>query len=200
MVKIENDNLKIQVQGILNKEIKLITKNDLDIIKAITISNSDKVSNNLKDLKLFKNLTNCVIKNYEINQDNIEYLNELNKIDELEFSNCIFSEKTDIKLIIDKLRFMFCNSLKLEAILGENKIKYVLCKECDNLNLSGINNIDILELDKIILNKKMLFELEKSNINNIILNNCKVNVVNKIRISKLKKYKNIEITSKKYII
>lgn len=200
MVEIKNNNLKIQVQGILNKEFKLITKNDLDIIKAITISNSDKVSNNLKDLKLFKNLTNCVIKNYEINKDNIEYLNELNKIEELEFSNCIFSQKIAIKLIIDKLRFMSCNSLKLEAILGETKVKYILCKECDNLNLSGINNIDILELDKIILNKKMLFELEKSNINNIILNNCKVNVVNKIRISKLKKYKNIEITSKKYII
>ena len=92
MVEIESDSLKIQVQGILNKKSELITKNDLDTIKAITISNSNKKSNDLKDLKLFENLTNCMIENFEINKNNIEFLNKLNKIEELEFSNCIFSQ------------------------------------------------------------------------------------------------------------
>lgn len=200
MVEIESDSLKIQVQGILNKKSELITKNDLDTIKAITISNSNKKSNDLKDLKLFENLTNCMIENFEINKNNIEFLNKLNKIEELEFSNCIFSQGVSIKFIVNKISFIFCDNLKLETILKEAKVKHILCKECDNLDLSVINNVDSLKLDKILLNNKQIYKLGKSNINHVILNNCKLNALNKIRISRLKKYKDIEITNKKYII
>lgn len=191
-LEIKNPDVKSYLECQLEKKLDEISLNDLDKITKITFKgklvNGEIIDEEFLDLKLFKNLRSCMIKDFTIKDSNVEIINSLKDIEILHFDNCIFKNSKEIEVSVNNLIFTFCDNVALEKwknILNTEQIRMVSCKK---INYKGINKFQ--NLRKLYLQSMNIKEL------NIIDSLPKLEYLN-LNGSKVKKEEQLEKLSKK---
>ena len=206
MIEIKNKELEMLLQVMLNKNIKRIKQNDLDKIEDITLNAKDVlgklISYDLEDLKLFNNLKTCTIRNYEISNENIDALNNVNDINELKIYNCSFKEKIDLKLNVQTVQFIACKNLKLGNLISKSSIENIFILHCLDYDISNIETKKPINIyfDEVNISNKICEELLKSKIININFNNCDYIDISDKTLSDLCKNKNLVISNENKVV
>lgn len=206
MIEIKNKELEMLLQVMLNKDIKRIKQNDLDKIEDITLNAKDVlgklISYDLEDLKLFNNLKTCTIRNYEISNENIDALNNVNDINELKIYNCSFKEKIDLKLNVQTVQFIACKNLKLGNLISKSSIENIFILHCLDYDISNIETKKPINIyfDEVNISNKICEELLKSKIININFNNCDYIDISDKTLSDLCKNKNLVISNENKVV
>lgn len=158
---IKNPEVKSYLEYQLEKKVDEINSNDLDRITEITIMgkllNGKTIDEELLDLKLFKKLKSCMIKDFVIKDSNVEIINSLKDIEIFHFDNCIFKNSKEIEVSVNNLIFTFCDNVALEKwknVLNTEQIRMVSCKK---INYKGINKFQ--NLRKLYLQSMNIKEL-----------------------------------------
>lgn len=203
-MEIKNKELELNLQVLLHKDIKKIEQKDLDNINDITLNAKDVqdniITNDLDDLKLFKNLQTCTIRNYEITQENLKMLKNINDIEELIIYNCKFDEDIFLDIKAKKLQFISCNNLNVGKLISNYNINTVFILHCLKLKIGDIENIKNIYFDENYITKDILKDLLKSNIKNITLNNCDFQLFTNKYLKGLQQEKNVIISNKNKIM
>ena len=145
----------------LNKTFDNITIDDLDRIKYLMINRidyDDVLDVDSNDLKLFKNLEELSINNCMIDEEFINNIKSLEKLNKISFINCDFVDDAS-----DYFNNLIINELVLDSNLGINNITFSNIHKLVLINCTFnciINNIDILDITR---SKDINIDLEKSN-------------------------------------
>ncbi len=203
-MEIKNKELELNLQVLLHKDIKKIEQKDLDNINDITLNAKDVqdniITNDLDDLKLFKNLQTCTIRNYEITQENLKMLKNINDIEELIIYNCKFNEDIFLDIKAKNIQFISCNNLNIGKLISNSNINTVFILHCLKLKIGDIENIKNIYFDENYITKDILKDLLKSNIKNITLNNCDFQLFTNKYLKGLQQEKNVIISNKNKIM
>lgn len=203
-MEIKNKELELNLQVLLHKDIKKIEQKDLDNINDITLNakavQDNFITNDLDDLKLFKNLQTCTIRNYEITQENLKMLKNINDIEELIIYNCKFNEDIFLDIKAKNIQFISCNNLNIGKLISNSNINTVFILHCLKLKIGDIENIKNIYFDENYITKDILKDLLKSNIKNITLNNCDFQLFTNKYLKGLQQEKNVIISNKNKIM
>lgn len=151
----------------LNKTIDNITIDDLDKIKYLMINRvdyDDVLDVDSNDLKLFKNLEELSINNCMIDEEFINNIKELVKLNKISFINCDFVDDAT-----NYFNDLLINELVLDSNIGINNITFSNIHKLVLINCSFncvINNVDILDITR---SKDINIDLEKSNYHDLII-------------------------------
>ena len=151
----------------LNKTFDNITIDDLDRIKYLMINRidyDDVLDVDSNDLKLFKNLEELSINNCMIDEEFINNIKSLEKLNKISFINCDFVDD-----VSDYFNNLIINELVLDSNLGINNITFSNIHKLVLINCTFnciINNIDILDITR---SKDINIDLEKSNYEELII-------------------------------
>jgi len=192
-IEIKNNRLRTYLEYELDKKQgEPIYKEELESITQVSlIANSfieGKYCEELSDLLYFKNLKNCMIKDYLIRDQDINIINKLEKLDILHFDNCKFENKAErICLDVNKLILSFCKNIDIRLFNLENYIKYLRITSGKEININEIENyakLTDLYLQSITINDFInitkLKDLQYLNLNgsNIIKNMKYIDKIN----------------------
>ncbi|MDD6879382.1 MAG: hypothetical protein PUD59_04030 [bacterium] len=211
--KIYNENLKENLQIILNKKEENITEDDLSNINSLSFTKMDKKGNQaylVNELLNFKNLHTLSINNSNISLWDIRILSDLENIDNINFDHCFFKENAQnmfhyIKSL-KKLSFRNCyiedySKMFDELDLNSLEVIYPYNEETINVNnLSNLINLKFLILEGCnIKNEEMISNLKNLEILSLISTEVKnlkfineMSKLNKVYLSP-KYIKNIDI-------
>ncbi len=155
-LEIKNPGVKEYLEYQLEKKLDEISLNDLDNITQITImgkkANGEIIDEEFLDLKLFKNLRSCMIKDFVIKDFNVEIINSLKDIEILHFDNCLFKNTKKIEVSVNNLIFTFCDNVnieKWEKLYKTEQIRMVSCKKANFEKLSQCYNLKKLYLQSM---------------------------------------------------
>lgn len=141
----------------LKKYDGILSDSDLKLVKELNLSNktfSGKSKNiNLDFLRFTNNLEKISIQHFDISNNVIDILNSLNNVYSIEFSFCKFNFKNNLEN--KKLQSIYINCC---SVKDYSKIKLTR-----NFTIIGENKLNL----KILENK--------SNVENLSLNNCNIN-------------------------
>ena len=141
----------------LKKYDGILSDSDLKLVKELNLSNktfSGKSKNiNLDFLRFTNNLEKISIQHFDISNNVIDILNSLNNLYSIEFSFCKFNFKNNLEN--KKLQSIYINCC---SVKDYSKIKLTR-----NFTIIGENKLNL----KILENK--------SNVENLSLNNCNIN-------------------------
>ena len=141
----------------LKKYDGILSDSDLKLVKELNLTNktfSGKSKNiNLDFLRFTNNLEKISIQHFDISNNVIDILNSLNNLYSLEFSFCKFNFKNNLEN--KKLQSIYINCC---SVKDYSKIKLTR-----NFTIIGENKLNL----KILENK--------SNVENLSLNNCNIN-------------------------
>lgn len=141
----------------LKKYDGILSDSDLKLVKELNLSNktfSGKSKNiNLDFLRFTNNLEKISIQYFDIGNNVIDILNSLNNLYSIEFSFCKFNFKNNLEN--KKLQSIYINCC---SVKDYSKIKLTR-----NFTIIGENKLNL----KILENK--------SNVENLSLNNCNIN-------------------------
>lgn len=206
MIKVKNKELEILIQVMLKKDIKKIELADLDRIEDITLNALDVqgniISYELTDLKLFRNLKRCMIRNYKLTQENLSELNNIgksNSISELIIHNCEFEKGINLEIKTQTIKFIACKDINIENLISKSEIDNVYILHCINYNIGKINNINIYLCD-VNVTGTTCEQLLKGNVKNIVLNNCDYVDVSEKILEELRRKKNLIISNLNKIV
>lgn len=206
MIKVKNKELEILIQVMLKKNIKKIELANLDRIEDITLNALDVqgniISYELTDLKLFRNLKRCMIRNYKLTQENLSELNNIgksNSISELIIHNCEFEKGINLEIKTQTIKFIACKDINIENLISKSEIDNVYILHCINYNIGKINNINIYLCD-VNVTGTTCEQLLKGNVKNIVLNNCDYVDVSEKILEELRRKKNLIISNLNKIV
>lgn len=206
MIKVKNKELEILIQVMLKKDIKKIELADLDRLEDITLNALDVqgniISYELTDLKLFRNLKRCMIRNYKLTQENLSELNNIgksNNISELIIHNCEFEKGINLEIKTQTIKFIACKDINIENLISKSEIDNVYILHCINYNIGKINNINIYLCD-VNVTGTTCEQLLKGNVKNIVLNNCDYVDVSEKILEELRRKKNLIISNLNKIV
>ena len=141
----------------LKKYDGILSDSDLKLVKELNLSNktfSGKSKNiNLDFLRFTNNLEKISIQHFDISNNVIDILNSLNNLYSIEFSFCKFNFKNNLEN--KKLQSIYINCC---SVKDYSKIKLT-----KSFTIIGENKLNL----KILENK--------SNVENLSLNNCNIN-------------------------
>lgn len=163
-IKITNQKLKNYLEYELNKEQdEPIYIEELDNITQVTINgksiDGDTIYKTISDLKYFKNLKNCMIKDFQITDNEIEIINNLSRLEKLHFDNCKFENKyAKINLDIERLILSFCKDVNMKVFNISNSIKYLRITSGDKIDLENIEYFT--KIEKLYLQSIIIKDLE----------------------------------------
>ena len=203
--KILSSTLKEYLSLIIGKDIESINTNDLNGIKTLALKkrnfNAEETDCNISDLIELKNLTSCTLCDFDIDNDAIENINKIEKLDFIHFDFCnVTTENMELNLNIEDACFNMCNGLTfkkmqntklitIELIGSEEEMPEIDISElvkADNLKELSIHNYTIKNVDKII---EIAPELESLNIDGSIVDKEKLeNIKDKIEVSHKEKF------------
>lgn len=168
MNKISSDVLKEYISVRLGKNIEDIIENDLDIIESISLQKIDfddkETDCTIKDLIEFRNLTSCTLCDFDIDNESIEIINKLEKLEFIHFDFCDFlAENIYFNINTEDVCFNMCENLSLKKIQNTklNSIEIIG-------NLENIKELDIVELGKV------------ENLTELSIHNCNIKNIEKI--------------------
>ena len=162
----------------LEKDVKLklgyfedekLTEDDLNKISEIGINNftlSNKIKDiDLKEIKLFPNLQLLTLQHFKIDDEAIELLSELQKLNSIQFASCQY--ETSDSHEIPSLENLIINNCKIKksSIIYAPKNLTIngIIKPIDLSNINGKENIETLRLSNIkkIVNFSKVMEMDK---------------------------------------
>lgn len=188
-------NIKTQsiidiIEVSLNKTTDDITINDLDNIKYLMINRvdyDDLLEVDCNDLKLFNNLEELSINNCMVNNEFIDNINRLTKLNKISFINCDFVD--DItnyfnNLVINEL--VLDNNVGINNVTFSNIHKLVLINSSFNCVINNIDIVDIsrsqdINIDLENSNYKELIISEEHNLDNYLFNKSKIIIKNEFQ-------------------
>lgn len=152
------------------------------------------LDNNLdfNKIAIDQNIKYIIIKNFEIDEHIISFINSFNEIDKIKFSECDFIVKTQINC--NKVELFRCNNIRLYNFNNYNEINI---EGCDFIDLSKINNnIEVLK----IINTKTENLNNISDFNELIIVYLEdIDINEKIEYFKLKKLKKLNLNGSKVL-
>ena len=116
MNKLYSNSLKEYLAMQLGKNIESITENDLNAIYDISLQKIDiddkETDCNIKDLIEFRNLTSCVLCDFNIDNESIKIINKLEKLEFIHFDFCDFiAENIYFNSNIEDVCFNMCENV-----------------------------------------------------------------------------------------
>ena len=142
MIKIKNKELELFLQVMLKKDINRMEQKDLDNINDITLNATDElgkvISYNLDDLKLFRKLQTCTVRNYEITKENyhsLNCINNMNGINEIKMYNCNFEKDIVLELKAKTIQFISCNNLNIGNLITKSSVETIKVLHCLNYSV-----------------------------------------------------------------
>ena len=168
-MNIKTESIIDIVELALNKPIDSITVDELDKVTFLTINRIDyedvlEVDSN--DLKLFHNLEQLSVNNCMVDNEFIDNIKSLNKLNKISFINCDFvDDATEYfnNLVVDEL--ILDNNIGINNVTFSNIHNLVLINSSFNC---VVNNVDILDITRSVDNN---IDLKNSYYKELIISN-----------------------------
>ena len=168
-MNIKTESIIDIVELALNKPIDSITVDELDKVTFLTINRIDyedvlEVDSN--DLKLFHNLEQLSVNNCMVDNEFINNIKSLNKLNKIRFLNCDFvDDATEYfnNLVVDEL--ILDNNIGINNVTFSNIHNLVLINSSFNC---VVNNVDILDITRSVDNN---IDLKNSYYKELIISN-----------------------------
>ena len=168
-MNIKTESIIDIVELALNKPIDSITVDELDKVTFLTINRIDyedvlEVDSN--DLKLFHNLEQLSVNNCMVDNEFINNIKSLNKLNKISFINCDFvDDATEYfnNLVVDEL--ILDNNIGINNVTFSNIHNLVLINSSFNC---VVNNVDILDITRSVDNN---IDLKNSYYKELIISN-----------------------------
>ena len=162
----ETISIKKILETTLSKPISEIKKEDLNKITFLSIdrfnSNGELQNVDYKELIIFTNLNHLAFYNCMINKECMIILSYISKLEILEFINCEFVDEVDD----------FFDNLNINELIIDNT--------------KGLNNIEIKDLKKLVINNSEIdFVVNNIGILDISRSNVKEDFINNIQVNEL---------------
>ena len=176
-VELKSKELTEYVYLTLNKDRNTpLYDDDLEKIKDITLDAIDFLDEptdvTIFDLVFFKNVKSCLIANMSISENEVNVLNNLDSIQSIQFTNCVFPSGKKIKMKAEYVILDGCKSANMsvfDEMSGITKLRIVNCDNVDLVGLEKLSGITELYLQNLELNDidsvKVLDKLEYVNLN-----------------------------------
>lgn len=207
MIKIKNKELELFLQVMLKKDINRMEQKDLDNINDITLNATDElgkvISYNLDDLKLFRKLQTCTVRNYEITKENyhsLNCINNMNGINEIKMYNCNFEKDIVLELKAKTIQFISCNNLNIGNLITKSSVETIKVLHCLNYSVGNLGNTKNIYFDENDITKGTIKDLLNSKLINITFNNCDFKAFSQKYLLELNQQKNVVISSNNRII
>ena len=207
MIKIKNKELELFLQVMLKKDINRMEQKDLDNINDITLNATDElgkvISYNLDDLKLFRKLQTCTVRNYEITKENyhsLNCINNMNGINEIKMYNCNFEKDIVLELKTKTIQFISCNNLNIGNLITKSSVETIKVLHCLNYSVGNLGNTKNIYFDENDIIKVTIKDLLNSKLINITFNNCDFKAFSQKYLLELNQQKNVVISSNNRII
>ncbi len=207
MIKIKNKELELFLQVMLKKDINRMEQKDLDNINDITLNATDElgkvISYNLDDLKLFRKLQTCTVRNYEITKENyhsLNCINNMNGINEIKMYNCNFEKDIVLELKAKTIQFISCNNLNIGNLITKSSVETIKVLHCLNYSVGNLGNTKNIYFDENDIIKVTIKDLLNSKLINITFNNCDFKAFSQKYLLELNQQKNVVISSNNRII
>ncbi len=207
MIKIKNKELELFLQVMLKKDINRMEQKDLDNINDITLNATDElgkvISYNLDDLKLFRKLQTCTVRNYEITKENyhsLNCINNMNGINEIKMYNCNFEKDIVLELKAKTIQFISCNNLNIGNLITKSSVETIKVLHCLNYSVGNLGNTKNIYFDENDIIKVTIKDLLNSKLINITFNNCDFKAFSPKYLLELNQQKNVVISSNNRII
>ena len=158
---IKNKNLELYLSNYFGKNIKEITKEDLESLEELSldglnIENEYEIINFKEIMEMFPNIKRITISNYVFTKENINDI-ALNNIKEYSFYKCDFKSITNLDMINHSNILMFENCIL-------NNYDFVK---------SDFDNLEVLCISNPIHNEEVnLMNIESQNIKELYLEKC----------------------------
>lgn len=190
MIEVRSDELKKYLEVLIKKEYDKVEIEDLKSIKNILLKKINSLGeyndSDIVDLLLFENLSSCSLFKFDINENDINILNQLEKLNYIHFDFCKFNIETlNFNHSINNISFNMCESLDFKylkntlvkeiRIIGDknNKVEVNIkgLESALNLEKLYIHNFKIKNIEKILEIAPNLKELniDGSNVQNSII-------------------------------
>ena len=160
---------KMEKYILRSMKIKQISEEDYGLVKKVIING--KMGMKLKEIVYFPNLENLIISNYQLSQDEIEFLETLHNLKVLQLDKVLINSNLSFTSSIKRLYLVNIDS-ELKIDLNNMKcLSYLKIYECSNIVNLEIHNL--LYLKEIHINNSTinqlngldsLFHLQKINI------------------------------------
>lgn len=207
MIKIKNKELELFLQVMLKKDINRMEQKDLDNINDITLNATDElgkvISYNLDDLKLFRKLQTCTVRNYEITKENyhsLNCINNMNGINEIKMYNCNFEKDIVLELKAKTIQLISCNNLNIGNLITKSSVETIKVLHCLNYSVGNLGNTKNIYFDENDIIKVTIKDLLNSKLINITFNNCDFKAFSQKYLLELNQQKNVVISSNNRII
>ena len=170
MINIKTSSVKTFLEVKFNKNISLITEDDLLSIDTLAIEgNSENID--LKDLILFPNLKELNISRVELTTQNMNDIKEFQNIESVSFNKCMFIEENDLSMLsnLRKLSFNNCYIENYEFLKNLKQIETLSIANPYNsaiIDLNFLNNAK--DLEYLILDKNEILNFSS------LINNNKI--------------------------
>ena len=158
---IKNKNLELYLSNYFGKNIKEITKEELESLEELSldglnIENEYEIINFKEIMEMFPNIKRITISNYVFTKENINDI-ALNNIKEYSFYKCDFKSITNLDMINHSNILMFENCIL-------NNYDFVK---------SDFDNLEVLCISNPIHNEEVnLMNIESQNIKELYLEKC----------------------------
>lgn len=171
----------------LNKKIDYVTIDDLGKVTYLRIcktSVDDILTVDSNDLKLFNNLLELSVEGCMINEEFIENIKRLTKLNKISFINCDFVDD-----VSDYFENLTIDTLVLNGIMGLNKItfsninKLIIVASSFNTTIKDIGVVDIsrsLDINIDLSNSefKEIIISKHHDLDKYLINKCKISIKN----------------------
>lgn len=182
-VELKSNELKEYVYLKLDKDKHIpIYDEDINQFKDITLNGLDLLDEptdvTIFDLIFFTNLEICTFINMNISEKEIDVLNNLKKLEFIQFSNCVFPKDKKVKLEkVKKIVFDDCPKVEISNYIDCKQLDVLKIVNCDNIIFDGLekcSNIRELYLQNLELSNVDIVN-ELKNLEYLNLNGTKVN-------------------------
>ena len=185
MIEIKSNELKKYIESIVKKKYDKIELEDLERIEKIILKKINVLGKyndlDIKELLLFKNLSSCSLFKFDISENDINILNQLEKLNYIYFDFCRFNIET-LNLSQNNICFNMCEHLDFKylkntlvkeiRIIGDKNSKIEIdikgLERALNLEKLYIHNFKIQNIEQIL---EIAPNLKKLNIDGSIVEN-----------------------------
>ena len=118
----------------------------MDKLKRIVLNNFDAKGNVIQhDFDKFKEVDTCTLNRFEINDEIVKKLNEMNQLKTIIFSHCVFKNEKKLESDIENLIITYGKNVKFANIKNPDKIKQLMITKIENIDINELKIFENLE-------------------------------------------------------
>lgn len=118
----------------------------MDERNSIVLNNFDAKGRTIQhDFQKFKEVESCTLNRFQINDEIINKLNQMNHLKTMIFSHCVFNNEKKLENDVENLMMIYCKNVKFDTFFNSHKIKRIMFTKLENIDIKELKIFQNLE-------------------------------------------------------